>query len=301
MRIHAIAMLLSAGCAAALAGCASARLSRRRRCARSARRRSARPSISRIRDVGAVRLPQTGAWKGEPDGVAGPGELLLIEGDNFGRLPTVSIGGRATTIVARTDGRRHRRARADRRSRRRRAHRRLAAQGPLAEDVPDAPLRRGRARRQALLPARRQGRRRARRQAAAGAGRARGAHLGRRRRRLRRRQSRPTAIIWSRSISCAPGGPRLAGEKKLAHHGALLAAAMDAPIAAVVGDGEITMVSHARPARSRRCSSRWICRWAPRRRAPSSCRPTASCSRCWWPRQSAGRARRLGAAERRKW
>ena len=39
------------------------------------------PSVSRIRDVGALRLPQTGAWKGEPDGVAGPGELVLIEGD----------------------------------------------------------------------------------------------------------------------------------------------------------------------------------------------------------------------------
>src|SRR5690242_1805762 len=62
------------------------------------------PSISRVRDAGDVRLPQTGAWKGEPDGVAEPGELLLIEGENFGRLPTVSIGGRATTIVARTDG-----------------------------------------------------------------------------------------------------------------------------------------------------------------------------------------------------
>jgi hypothetical protein len=42
---------------------------------------------------------------------------------------------------------------------------------------------------------------------------------------------------------CAPGGPRLAGDKKLSHHGALLSAAMDAPIAAVVGDGEITIVS----------------------------------------------------------
>ena len=62
------------------------------------------PTISRIPDAGGVRLPQAGAWKGEPDGVAGPGELLVIEGDNFGRLPTVSIGGRATTIVARTEG-----------------------------------------------------------------------------------------------------------------------------------------------------------------------------------------------------
>jgi hypothetical protein len=62
------------------------------------------PSIDRVRDAGNVHLPGVGAWKGESDGVAGPGELVVIEGDNFGRLPTVSIGGRATTIVARTSG-----------------------------------------------------------------------------------------------------------------------------------------------------------------------------------------------------
>jgi hypothetical protein len=42
---------------------------------------------------------------------------------------------------------------------------------------------------------------------------------------------------------CAPGGPRIASEKKLAHHGALLTTAMDGSVAAVVGDGEITIVS----------------------------------------------------------
>src|SRR5207248_2878200 len=62
------------------------------------------PSIGRIRDAGSARLPQAGKWKGDPDGVAVPGELLVIEGENFGRLPTVSIGGRATSIVARTEG-----------------------------------------------------------------------------------------------------------------------------------------------------------------------------------------------------
>jgi hypothetical protein len=62
------------------------------------------PSIDRVRDAGNVNVPGVGAWKGETDGVAGPGELVLIEGDNLGRLPTVSIGGRATTIVARTSG-----------------------------------------------------------------------------------------------------------------------------------------------------------------------------------------------------
>src|SRR5438067_8792982 len=62
------------------------------------------PSIDRVRDAGNVRLPVAGSWKGESDGVAVPGELVVIEGDNFGRLPTVSIGGRATSILARTAG-----------------------------------------------------------------------------------------------------------------------------------------------------------------------------------------------------
>jgi hypothetical protein len=62
------------------------------------------PRITRIRDAGLARLPESGPWQGASDGVASPGELLLIEGDNFGRLPTVSIGGRATELVARTTG-----------------------------------------------------------------------------------------------------------------------------------------------------------------------------------------------------
>jgi hypothetical protein len=62
------------------------------------------PSIDRVRDAGNVRVPVTGNWKGESDGVACPGEVIVIEGDNFGRLPTVSVGGRATTILARTVG-----------------------------------------------------------------------------------------------------------------------------------------------------------------------------------------------------
>ena len=62
------------------------------------------PSIDRVRDAGNVRVPGIGAWKGESDGVACPGELVVIEGGNFGRLPTVSIGGRATGVMARTAG-----------------------------------------------------------------------------------------------------------------------------------------------------------------------------------------------------
>ncbi len=65
---------------------------------------SGSPRISRVRDAGTGRVPSEGAWKGEEDGVATPGELLLIEGDNFGRQPTIAIGGRATGIIARTDG-----------------------------------------------------------------------------------------------------------------------------------------------------------------------------------------------------
>src|SRR5262249_30826295 len=63
-----------------------------------------RPSIDRVRDAGNLRLPVGGSWKAESDGAAVPGELILIEGDNFGRLPTVSIGGRATSVLARTAG-----------------------------------------------------------------------------------------------------------------------------------------------------------------------------------------------------
>ena len=65
MRIHAIAMLLSAGCASA--GFPDVVE------VRDVSTTFGPPSVSRIRDAGAVRLPQSGAWKGEPDGVAGPG------------------------------------------------------------------------------------------------------------------------------------------------------------------------------------------------------------------------------------
>ena len=96
MRLSAIAMLLFAGCATG--GFPDVVDPR------EVSTTFGPPTVRRIRDAGAVRLPQAGAWRGEPDGVAGPGELIVIEGDNFGRLPTVSIGGRATAIVARTDG-----------------------------------------------------------------------------------------------------------------------------------------------------------------------------------------------------
>jgi len=200
------------------------------------------PSVSRIRDAGAVRLPQAGAWKGEPDGIAGPGELLVIEGENFGRLPTVSIGGRATTIVARTEGGG------------------IVARVPTGVPVGNVPIvvsqPKGRA--QKSFPMRRF---------------AVVAHAGlltflRVDKDRAEPFGKPLPVPGARVVRisgdgaaayavanradgdhlvavdlCAPGGPRIASEKKLAHHGVLLTTAMDAPMAAVVGDGEITMVS----------------------------------------------------------
>lgn len=62
------------------------------------------PSIARVRDVGTREPPESGPMKGEPDGVAAPGELLLIEGSGFGKQPTVTVAGRAAEVVARTAG-----------------------------------------------------------------------------------------------------------------------------------------------------------------------------------------------------
>ncbi len=200
------------------------------------------PSVSRIRDAGAARLPQTGAWRGEPDGVAGPGELLVIEGDNFGRLPTVSIGGRATTIVARTEG-----------------------GGIVARVPPGVPggtvpvvVSQPKGRAQKSFPIRRLA-------VVAHAGQLTFLRVDKDR---AEPVGKPLPVPGARLVRisgdgaaayaianradgdhlvavdlCAPGGPRIAVEKKLAHHGALLAAAMDAPVAAVVGVGEVTVIS----------------------------------------------------------
>lgn len=199
------------------------------------------PSIHRIRDAGSVRLPQTGPWKGQSDGVAVPGELLVIEGDNFGRLPTVSIGGRATTIVARTDGGG------------------IVARVPTGVPVGDVPVvvsqPKGRA--QKSFPVRRYG-------VVTHAGQL---YFLRVDPKGAQPPDKPLAVAGARMTRisgdggtayvvatradgdrlvavdlCAPGGPRVAVEKKLPHHATLLTVAMDALVAAVVGDGEITMV-----------------------------------------------------------
>ena len=200
------------------------------------------PSLGRVRDAGAVRLPQSGAWKGEPDGVAGPGELLILEGENFGRLPTVSIGGRATAVVARTEGGG------------------IVARVPTGVPVGNVPIvvstPKGRSEKTFLM----------RRFAVV----AHGGQLFFLRVDKDRAElvGKPLPVPGARLVRisgdgaaaytvanradgdhlvaidlCAPGGPRIASEKKLAHHGALLTTAMDGSVAAVVGDGEITIVS----------------------------------------------------------
>lgn len=199
------------------------------------------PRIGRVRDAGGPRLPETGSWQGEPDGVAVPGELLVIEGDNFGRLPTVSIGGRATTIVARTSGGG------------------IVARVPTGVPVGNTSVvvsqPRGRA--QKTFPVRRFA-------IVAHAGQV---HVLGVDRDAATIVGKPLQVAGAEDVRisgdgagayviarrgdgdwlvaidlCAPGGPRVATEKKLPHHGALIASAMDAPVTAIVGDGEVTIV-----------------------------------------------------------
>ncbi len=65
---------------------------------------SGAPSISKVTDLGDLgALPKTGRMpRADSDGVFVVGELVLIEGRNFGKQPTVNIGGRPAESVART-------------------------------------------------------------------------------------------------------------------------------------------------------------------------------------------------------
>jgi hypothetical protein len=199
------------------------------------------PHISRIRDLGSARLPETGAWKGEPDGVASPGELLLIEGESFGHLPTVSIGGRATTLIARTDGGG------------------IIAQVPTGVPVGDVPIvvsqPKGRARKS--FPLRRFA-------VVAYAGLVYPLKVDRE---SAQPVGKPLPIAGAKMICIAgdgatalvlaarpdadylvaidlgaPGGPRAGVWRKLSHRAYLIAAAMNAPVTALVGDGQVTLV-----------------------------------------------------------
>jgi hypothetical protein len=204
------------------------------------------PTITRIRDAGSATIPESGRWSGESDGIAVPGELIIIEGENFGRLPTVSIGGRATTIIARTDGGG------------------IIARVPTGVPVGDVPISvsqpKGRAQRSFAL----------RRFAVV-------VHDGQLYTLTVDRDAalpvgKPLPVAGARSVRissdgsvayvlatrpdgdqlvvvdlAAANGPRVGVERKLAHHGALLAAALDVSLMAVVGDGQVTLVQTHNP------------------------------------------------------
>jgi hypothetical protein len=64
---------------------------------------SGRPRISEVVDLGGIDLPEVGALRPHAsDGVAVIGEALWIRGSDFGRQPTVQLGGRVATVVSRT-------------------------------------------------------------------------------------------------------------------------------------------------------------------------------------------------------
>jgi hypothetical protein len=66
---------------------------------------SGAPQVTRVRDMGQARLPPRGPYKvTESDGVGVIGELLLIEGRDLGKQPTVNIGGRGADVLRRTEG-----------------------------------------------------------------------------------------------------------------------------------------------------------------------------------------------------
>jgi hypothetical protein len=196
------------------------------------------PSIDRIRDAGNVRVPIAGPWSGASDGVASPGELIVIEGDNFGRLPTVSIGGRATTVVARTAGGG------------------IVARVPTGVPAGAVPISvahpKGRATR--TFPVRRlavvihDGKLSTFAVEKDGL-RAVGAPLavpGASGLRLSSDGGAAYVIAGDKLYAVdlgAPGGPRVSAERQLSHKARLVATAMDAPLAAVVGDGKLTLFS----------------------------------------------------------
>lgn len=63
------------------------------------------PQVTRVRDMGQPLLPASGPYKvTDSDGTGVIGELLLIEGKDLGKQPTVNIGGRSTEVLKRTEG-----------------------------------------------------------------------------------------------------------------------------------------------------------------------------------------------------
>ena len=104
LRARICTMILASGfCSGGLTACGTAGLPQVMD-ARDVHPASGTPRITRIRDIGTVLLPRTGVFAAISDGSASPGELLLVEGNGFGRQPTVSVGGRAAEVIARVDG-----------------------------------------------------------------------------------------------------------------------------------------------------------------------------------------------------
>src|SRR5688572_23876798 len=63
------------------------------------------PQVERVRDLGQIVMPESGSLpKPDSDGLFVVGELVLIEGDDFGKLPTILVGGRPAGVLARTGG-----------------------------------------------------------------------------------------------------------------------------------------------------------------------------------------------------
>ncbi len=63
------------------------------------------PHVSHVRDLGPpVPLPNGALAHARSDGKFTIGEYVLVEGDDFGKLPTVLIGGRPARVLARTEG-----------------------------------------------------------------------------------------------------------------------------------------------------------------------------------------------------
>jgi hypothetical protein len=61
------------------------------------------PSIRAVEDLGGIDIPAVGELRPHAgDGVAVIGETLCIRGRQFGRQPTVSVGGRVAAVVSRT-------------------------------------------------------------------------------------------------------------------------------------------------------------------------------------------------------
>lgn len=62
------------------------------------------PHIRGVRDLGPAHIGHAGPLQAQSDGVFTVGELVLIEGRGFGKLPTVGIGGRPAELLWRTAG-----------------------------------------------------------------------------------------------------------------------------------------------------------------------------------------------------